>query len=286
MTPSDETGLSGLRVVSFESRRAEEMRRLIHRFGGEPLVAPSMREVPLEDQREVWQFAQRLFAGTVDVLVLLTGVGTRTLVQVLTAQHPRDGIVRALAKLTLVARGPKPVSALAELQLRPHITVPEPNTWQDILAALDAKLPQRNLRIAVQEYGVTNHALLDGLAKRSAEVIRVPIYRWALPEDLGPLRQAVRAVCEGWADVLLVTSANQLHHVMQVATDMGLAEQWLASAARCVIASVGPISSEAIQELGLTVDVRPPHPNMVSLLTAAGRGSRQILQQKRAAGGL
>ena len=38
-------GLSGLRVVSFESRRSAEMAELIRNYGGEPIQAPSLREV-------------------------------------------------------------------------------------------------------------------------------------------------------------------------------------------------------------------------------------------------
>ena len=68
--------LSGLRVVSFESRRSAEMAELIRNYGGEPIQAPSMREVPLADQHEAFAFGEALLAGPHDVLILLTGVGT------------------------------------------------------------------------------------------------------------------------------------------------------------------------------------------------------------------
>ena len=44
--------LRGLRVASFESRRSEEMARLISKSGGQAFVSPSMREVPLDDAEE------------------------------------------------------------------------------------------------------------------------------------------------------------------------------------------------------------------------------------------
>ena len=69
--------LNGLRVVSFESRRSAEMAELIRNYGGEPIPAPAMREVPLTDQREAFAFGETLLAGDWDVLILLTGVGTR-----------------------------------------------------------------------------------------------------------------------------------------------------------------------------------------------------------------
>jgi uroporphyrinogen-III synthase len=242
-----------------------------------------MREVPLDDQREALQFAQELFAGRIDLLILLTGVGTRTLVQALAKRYPQPEIVQALSNVVLVARGPKPIIALKELGLKPTIAVPEPNTWRDILATLDAQRPVRGLRIAVQEYGSSNEQLLEGLRMRGAAVIRVPVYRWALPEDIGPLRHAIQTICDGKADVLLFTSAMQVDHVLQVANDMGLEAAFRRATQRCVVASVGPVCAEELTHFGLAVDLQPSHPHMASLVTEASRRSRAILTQKRAA---
>ena len=281
MTAQQEEGFEGLRVVSFESRRAEEMSKLIRRLGGEPLMAPSMREIPLQDQQEAFHFATRLFTGTIDVLILLTGVGTRALVEALSTKYPKSDIVHAFSKIPLVVRGPKPIVALMELGLKPAITVPEPNTWRDILATLDAKMPVQGKRVAVQEYGTSNQALLEGLAARGAEIVRVPVYRWALPEDVGPLRNAVQAICDQRADVFLFTSAIQIQHVLQITKAMGLDAAFRSAVQRCIIASVGPICTEALTQHGFQVDIEPVHPKMGSLLAAASRKSRAILQHKR-----
>jgi len=273
--------LSGLRVISFESRRADEMRRLISRLGGEPRVAPAMREVPLADQVEAFRFGERLLAGTVDMLILLTGVGTRTLVAALSTKYPAPTILQALSRVRLVARGPKPIAALAELGLKPTVTVPEPNTWRDLLRTLDETSPLGGARVGVQEYGSSNTALLEALAARGAEVIRVPVYRWALPEDTAPLREAVQAVCDQRAEVLLFTSAHQVENALYVAKMMGCEEAFRQAASRCVIASIGPVCSEALRRLGFPVDLEPAHPRMGSLLHEAGRMSRTLLERKR-----
>jgi uroporphyrinogen-III synthase len=282
-TPVTGTDFGGVRVVAFESRLAEEMRRLILRFGGEPMVAPSMREVALTDQHEALAFAARLFEGSLDVIVLLTGVGTRTLIEALATRYPKEQIVQALAKLTLVVRCPKPIIALGEVGLKPTVVVPEPNTWRDLLATLDAQLPVQGKRVAVQEYGATNEELLEGLRARGAEVLRVPVYRWALPEDVGPLEQAVRDICVGQADVLLFTSAIQADHLLQVAGQMAREPSLRDALRRCVVASVGPICSEALRRHRLPVDFEPSHPKMGSLLSEASRASGELLRRKRAA---
>jgi uroporphyrinogen-III synthase len=164
-----------LRVVAFESRRAAEMAALIQKQGGEPFVAPSMREVPLDEQPAARALAADLTLGAVDVLILLTGVGTRALVDAMAPVLPRADLVERLAGVTLVARGPKPVAALRELGLAPAVTVPEPNTWRELLAALDAAAPVAGKHVVVQEYGAANPDLLAGLAARGARVPAVPV---------------------------------------------------------------------------------------------------------------
>ena len=186
---SEAGGLEGLTVLAFESRRATEMAELIRRRGGTPLSAPSMREVPLETSPEAAALLRALEAGEVDVVILLTGVGTRTLAA--TSGLPAERFAALLRRARLVVRGPKPVAALRELGLTPDVTVPEPNTWRELLATLDAQLPVAGLRVAVQEYGRTNPELIEGLRERGATVSQVPIYRWDYPEDATALRDGV-----------------------------------------------------------------------------------------------
>ena len=277
---TDPHGLRGLRVVSFESRRATEMAELIRRHGGEPISAPSLREVPLAENREALDYVEWLAAGDIDVVILMTGVGLRTLVQAVASEWPRERLAAALKRATLVARGPKPVAALRELGLQPDVTVPEPNTWREILATLDAQLPVAGKRVAVQEYGVTNDEFIRGLEARGASVLRVPIYSWALPEDLGPLRTAIRAVCDGAVDIALFTSATQVYHLLQVAGDG--ADRLRTAFHSVLVASIGPVCSETLREHGLVPDLEPVHPKMGQLVGEVARRGRQMLAVKRA----
>ena len=273
----------GLKVAAFESRMAEEMDRLIARYGGQPLVAPSMREIPLEDNHAVFRFGDQLLARQFDMVILLTGVGTRTMVEALKTRQPLDTIKAALARVSLVARGPKPIAALKELGLTPEIAVPEPNTWRDVLQALDDRKPVAGLRVAVQEYGVSNAELLDALRQRGAIVTRVPVYRWALPEDTAPLRQVLDAILAGQVDVVLITNAVQVDHVMQMLSEDNQAERFRQVMRRIVVASVGPTASERLRSHGLPVDLEPSHPKMGILVKEASERAPLLLQQKRPA---
>src|SRR5207247_8429905 len=125
------SGFAGLRVLSLESRRAPELAKLITTYGGEAIVAPSMREVPLESNTEALAFAVALFEGKFDMVIFLTGVGARAFLNVVETAHKRDEYIASLQRVKVVARGPKPVAALREIGITPAITAPEPNTCPD-----------------------------------------------------------------------------------------------------------------------------------------------------------
>ena len=256
------------------------MAELIRRYGGEPITAPSMREVPLSENHAVLEFLPELEAGKFDLLILMTGVGTRTLNQLLLTQYPQERIVSALQKTQLVARGPKPIAALKDLGLVPAVTVPEPNTWREILSTLDAGTTIRGKHIAVQEYGIPNPELVSGLEKRGATVKTISIYRWALPEDLAPLREAIQKMLRGDVDVALFTNGAQVEHLFRVAAEEKLDAKLRLACKNLAIASIGPVCTEVLEQFGLRPDLEPPHPKMGSLLAEVAANARRILAAK------
>src|SRR5439155_27383959 len=116
--------------------------------------------------------------GEVDAMVFMTGVGTRQLLHVLAGRWVREAVVAALGRATVVARGPKAVKALRDAGVPVSIAVPEPNTWHEVLQALEAEprgIALSGARVAVQEYGIANEAFLQALSERGAQVQRVPV---------------------------------------------------------------------------------------------------------------
>lgn len=272
---------NGLTVAAFESRMAVEIARLIERHGGNPLVSPALREIPLDDNSAALKFGGQLTTERVDMLILLTGVGTSALFDLLKTRYPWPSIVAALKQTALVARGPKPVAALKAFGFQPTLTVPEPNTWVDLISTLDEYRPVKGLRVAVQEYGASNPDLLEALKQRGAEVFQVPIYRWALPEDLRPLRQALDAVIAGKAPVLLITNAAQVDHVMQVLEKDGKVEPFRATLKKMIVASIGPTASERLRHHEWPIDLEPSHPKMGILVKETSEHARSLLEAKR-----
>jgi uroporphyrinogen-III synthase len=276
----------GLRVLVLESRRARELATLVTTYGGEPISAPSMREVPLESNIEAVAFADGLARGEFDLVILMTGVGTRALIATIEqVRGSRDSFIDALRRSRIVARGPKPVAALREFQVPMWATAPEPNTWREILSTLDSRsseLSLQGLRVAVQEYGVSNPDLLAGLRERGAVVTAVPVYQWALPEDLEPLRAACRTLSEGKIDVILFTTATQVVHLLSVAESLGLGRAVIDGIKKAVVASVGPTTSEELRERGTDPDLEASHPKMGFLVREASERATELLKAKRA----
>lgn len=242
-----------LRVCSFESRRADDMRSLIERHGGVATVVPSMREIPLAHNESAVAFGRELLAGEVDVFVFLTGVGAAALLDLLDSRFGPDEIRDALRSCKTVVRGPKPVPVLRERGIPIDFRAAEPNTWREVVDTIRSSGLAAGKTIAIQEYGEVNVELKAALESLNANVVSVPIYRWDLPEDISDLESAVNRTIEGEFDALLFTSAQQVVNVARVATSAGRLDAWKAAANRTVIGSIGPTCSEAIRRNGLHV---------------------------------
>jgi uroporphyrinogen-III synthase len=276
----------GLRVLSLESRRGTEMAKLIASYAGEAVVAPSMREVPLESNTEAAAFGRELFSGGFDMVIFQTGVGTRALARVVETIYPLDQYLAELRKIAIVVRGPKPVAVLREWNVPIAVIAPEPNTWREVLRALDenaAAFPMKGRRVAVQEYGVPNADLVAGLVERGAQVTSVPVYEWALPADTGPLRSAIAAIARNAIDVILFTTATQADHLLQIAAEMKEEDSLRRALSRMLVASIGPTTSERLREFGISPDMEPSHPKMGYLVLEAARRCAEILRRKRIA---
>ncbi len=267
----------GLSVLSLESRRAPEMEKLITLQGGRAFVAPSMREVPIEANTAAFAFAERLFAGEFDMVILLTGVGTRYLDRVLATRYPAGQFAEALRKVTVVARGPKPVAACKEMNVPVTLTAPEPNTWHEVLDTIKDRTEKR---IAVQEYGRSNEELIGALLDRGAEVTHVPVYQWAMPEDTAPLRDAVRQLAAAKFDAVLFTTSVQTDHLIAMAEEEALVGEMRVGLDRAVIASIGPTTTEALDAHGLHPDFTPSHPKMGTMVVELAREIHALRDKK------
>jgi uroporphyrinogen decarboxylase len=272
---------AGRVVAAFESRRGPEMQRMIGRHGGEARVSQSMQEISHAENELAVDFAHRLITGEITTVIFLTGVGFRYLLQTVEKRIDRQRFLDCLSDVTTIARGPKPAAALREVGVTATHRVAEPNTWREIIALVDRELAVASHVIAIQEYGKSNTSLTAGLEARGARVLSVPVYRWALPDDCGPLLENARAIADLEVDVALFTSAQQIVHLLQVAETANLKERLLAGLAYTTVCSIGPTTSEQLRQLGIQVDMEPSRPHMAHLVREAAQRSEELTARKK-----
>lgn len=258
------------------------MGKLIEREGGTALLAPSMQEVPLSENAEVFRFFDRLEAGDIDLLVLMTGVGTRTLVQTLETKFPHDRIIAALNNTKILVRGPKPTAACQSLKIKIHYSAPEPNTWHEILSLLDEDMRIAGKTIAVQEYGIRNESFYEELARREAKIISVPVYKWTLPDDVGPLLKGIEAIIAGEVDLALFTSAHQMVNLLRLSRERNKEAALRRALARVGIVSIGPTTSAQLREAQIFHDLEASPNKMDELVKLAALQGRAVAERKQA----
>ena len=255
------------------------METLILREDGIPIVAPSVRERALEDHRIGVQFGRGTRSGALSMVILMTGVGLAFLRDIAMKQMPVERLVAALRCATTVARGPKPLAVSRQLGLQADLVIGEPNTWKEIVMAVAER---RERRIAIQEYGRPNPEMNAALERLGASVTPFVLYRWEMPDDMEPLRAAVKTLAQGECDVVLFTSSIQLDHLMEVAAELGMREYVEESLrTKVAIASIGPVMTAALEARRLPVDIIPRHPKMWALVKAAAEQAGEVLRAKR-----
>ncbi len=267
MGPAPAGPLQGRTIAVTEARRSRELATLIARLGGVPYAVPAVREVPRADLTPARRALDRICAGGADVIAFLTGVGARAVLDLAAREGQADALARALGRMLVAARGPKPVAVLRAAGVRVDVT-PDPPTSEALLAAL-ARRGLAGTTVAVQLAGDEPAALLDGLRAHGAAVLDIPLYEWALPESLEPLERLVRDVIAGGVDVVAFTSSPQVKHLFVVARRLGLDDQLAAALrGRVTVAAIGPVCRAALAEHGIAPTVEPDKGTMGALVHA------------------
>ena len=281
--PNSDADFSGFEIAALESRRADDMRRMIEKFGGVAHVSPSMREVPIEPNRGAIDFANRVMVGEVSVVILMTGVGFKYLLRATERHVDQRRFLDALSDVTTICRGPKPAAAMREVGITCTHRVPEPNTWRELLQTIDSEVSIANQTVGLQEYGISNASLVAGLEARGATVEPIRVYGWDFPEETEPLEANVRAIADGKRDMVLLTSAHQVVNLLRMAERMGLIEELREGLHGTVVSSIGPTTTQMLQECDIHVDMEPSHPKMGHLVSESASTGTPLVRAKRRA---
>ena len=255
------------RVAILESRLGPQMVELVVKRGGLPLHAPALSEVADVDPADVERLVRDAQARPARLAIFQTGVGTRALFAATDALGLTPSLLDVLAAATVAVRGPKPTAALRARNVRIDVSARDPFTTHEVLEALQ-NTPIDGERVIVQRYGVTNVELEDALKARGAQVIEIPTYKWAVPEDTRPLIDLMDALARHEIDAVAFTNAAQVHNLFAVARPLGRDEALRADLNRTLIASVGPVASAALHHFAVDVDVEASPPKLGPLISA------------------
>lgn len=273
--------LEGLNIASFESRLALKMEKMIQRHGGTSFSAPTIKECPLQDHQSIISFYQKLQSGLLDYVVFLTGIGARTFIDILSEHFPKEEILQTLRdKTQIVVRGPKPKKVCHLLKLPIYKEAPAPNTWEELTTLFNDEI-LKGKHIGIIEYGESNSELISFFEDQQAAVYSVQVYTWQLPDDITPLKNTIKAICEGQLDVLLFTSAVQAVHLLEVAQDMQLEGPLRKQIQKAVIFSIGPVASKRLHQLQLFPDVEVFPNTIEELIHQTSLQSARLSQSKK-----
>jgi uroporphyrinogen-III synthase len=252
-------------VAILEARTGAHLAELLSRQGAVPLLAPALEEVPDVDPAAVGMLLQDWIAHPFRMMIFQTGVGTRALFGVTDSLGSTPKLLGLLEQATVVVRGPKPTAELTARGVRIDIRAASPFTSETVMAAIAAS-PLAGARVVVQRYGEANRRLCEALTARGASVQEIATYRWALPEDTGPLERLIAALERSAVDAVMFTSAVQVKHLFAVAERMSRAAELPALLRGLIVASIGPVCSRALAERGITPTFEADPPKLGPLL--------------------
>ena len=254
-------------VAILESRLGLELAGLVEKHGGRTLLAPALAEVPDVDPALIARLLADLARRPPRVAIFQTGVGTRALFDTADSLARAPDLLELLSTCTVVVRGPKPTGALRSRGVRIDRSAAEPYTTAEVLAAI-ADLRLAGERVIVQRYGETNRELERALRDKGAEVVEIPTYRWALPEDTRPLERLIAALEAGGVDATVFTSASQAHNLFGLARRLGKDASLPANLNRTLVASIGPVCSAALATYSVNIALEASPPKLGPLVAA------------------
>lgn len=274
---------NNVKVASLESRRSREIEELIQYYGGKPVTAESVREVPSVSDKDIHSLIDNLDKKNIDALVFMTAYGTKILLDAVEQKIGKKKTINLLNRTNIIGRGIKSRSALRNYGIKILNTKPVPNTWQDITQLLSSRNMLANKTIALQQQSRKNKRLANALKTGGAEVLSIPVYRSMLPEDTENLQKLIEQISANNIDVCLFTNSQQIKNINTFAKKAGTLKKMLDGFKKVVVTSVGHSTTTSLLENGLTVDYEPENPRMGNLVRETARRFQYLIHKKKTA---
>ena len=254
-------------VAITEHRFEKEFASLIERHGARVISCPLLEERPVANHTELRKFIDRLIRGDLDFMIFFTGIGVRFLATEAEAVNRLDGFVEALGRVTVVARGPKPLAALKKLGRKVDLAPSRPTS--DGLIDLLGTVELDGKQVGVQLYGKPNPRFCDGLELMGAIVSTVQVYDYAPASDRERVLDFIHILLSGTVDVVTFTSGPQVSSLFDVADEAGLSEVLVERMnGEIVVAVIGEVAVRSLASRGINARIYPKAPKMAAMAQA------------------
>ncbi len=239
--------LEGFTIAVTADRRAREQIQLLEGRGAVCIHGPVIKTHPLGSEDELRAATEEVLTGELDLIVLTTGLGVRGWLEAADAIQLGDDLFRRFEEVELYARGPKAKGALSTAGLEVSWTAPNAR-YEDIVSAL-AERGVEGRRVAVQLDGAGAVGLCDELEALGATVVRVPVYRWSMPEDTGAAERLIRAIIDRRVDAVTFTAKPAVENFLEIADFLGVADELADALVTDVVPfCVGPVCATGFSD--------------------------------------
>jgi uroporphyrinogen-III synthase len=246
--------LAGKRILATRAEeQSQDLVAILESVGAVPILFPTIRIVPLDDNRELDARLQNLRDYDWVIFTSVNGV-----------RHVFDRLktlglpARAFDNLKVAAIGPATEALLHQhglvVSLRPDEYIAEA-----IVAALLARGPVTGKRFLLLRVDIARAVLREQLAAHGAIVDEIAVYQTALGQPEAAAYEALRA----GVDAITFTSSSTVRHFFDL-----LGDEAGQIASGSVVACIGPITAQTAREMGLRVDVVAREYTIPGLVTA------------------
>jgi uroporphyrinogen-III synthase len=263
------SSLAGFTVGITADRRGDDQAVMFRRLGAEVVQGPTIQTLSVPDRDELTRRTQDIILEPPDYLIATTGLGIRTWLAHATEISNDQELRAALEKGRIAARGPKAAAAVSMAGLSVWWRSPT-----EQLAEVTSHLIAEGVdgrRIGFQLHGDDSKEVTSSLERAGAEVVEIPVYRWAAPEG-GQLNRALNLIemcCRGEIDAITFTAGPQVRNMMELADAAGRAEELRrALNGKVLVGCIGPVCAGVAREEGIADPVVPANWRLGSLVRA------------------
>jgi uroporphyrinogen III methyltransferase / synthase len=254
----DNRPLSGRRIVVTRSReQAGELMEMLEERGAEAIPAHAIRIMPPEDSAPLEKACRD--AGTFNWIVFTSANAVDYFMRTLLAV----GDIRDLHGVRLCTVGPSTASRVQRYGIRVDLT-PAEFRADALTESLQGSGSLRGQRILMPRADIARDRLAEDLRAAGAEVVDVIAYRTIAGNAGRGEYDVYRMLLDRQIDAVTFASASAVRNFVAMLGQEQAADLLHST----VIASIGPVTAEAAQQLGIATAVMPQHYTIPDLVDA------------------